>query len=74
MSDTMTTITANVPDELSDKLKQFIEELGGEILVETTSSLKEVVLSELEEGLSEAKSIQEGKKAGMSLAAFLKDE
>lgn len=27
----MTTITANVPDELSDKVKEFIEELGGEI-------------------------------------------
>ena len=74
MSDTMTTITANVPDELSDKLKQFIEELGGEILVETTSSLKEIVLAELDEGLSEARNIQEGKKARMSLAAFLKDE
>jgi hypothetical protein len=28
----MVTITANIPDNLSDKLKQYIEELGGEVV------------------------------------------
>jgi len=42
----MTTITATIPDHLGDKVREFIENLGGEITAESESSAKE--MSELE--------------------------
>ena len=44
----MTTITAKIPDKLKDKLKKFIEELGGEVVSESKLSKKKTVLKEIE--------------------------
>jgi hypothetical protein len=67
----MTTITANIPDNLKAKVKKFIEELGGEIISESKPSKKQTVLKELEDALSEAKDIRDGKKQGITLKEFL---
>lgn len=67
----MTTITAEIPDNLKDKLKKFIEELGGEVVSESKLSKKKTVLKELEAAFSEAKEIKEGKKQGFSLEQIL---
>lgn len=67
----MATITANIPDNLKAKVKKFIEELGGEIISESESSKKQVVLKELEDAFSEARDIRDGKKQGLTLEEFL---
>jgi hypothetical protein len=67
----MTTITADIPDNLKDKVKQFIEELGGEVISETKASKKKAVLKELEDAFSEAKEIKEGKKPGFTIEQIL---
>jgi len=67
----MTTITANIPDNLKNKVKKFIEELGGEVISESRSSKKKAVLKELEEGFAEAKEIKDGKKQGLTLEQIL---
>ena len=67
----MTTITAKIPDNLKDKLKKFIEELGGEVVSESKLSNKKAVLKELEDAFLEAKEIKEGKKQGYSLEQIL---
>jgi len=41
----MTTITANIPDNLKDKVKKFIEELGGEVISESKATRKNAVLN-----------------------------
>ena len=66
----MTTITASVPDKLKDKVKKFIEELGGEIISESKSTRK-AVLKELEEFFINAKDISDGKKEGLTLVQIL---
>jgi benzoyl-CoA reductase/2-hydroxyglutaryl-CoA dehydratase subunit BcrC/BadD/HgdB len=67
----MTTITAKIPDNLKDKLKKFIEELGGEVVSESKLSKKKTVLKELEAAFSEAKEIKDRKKQGYSLEQIL---
>ena len=67
----MTTITANIPDNLKNKVKKFIEELGGEVISESRSSKKKAVLKELEEAFAEAKEIKDGKKQGLTLEQIL---
>jgi hypothetical protein len=68
----MTTITAQIPDNLKDKLKKFIEELGGEIVSESKlSNKKKAVLKELEAAFSEAKEIKEGKRQGYTLEEII---
>ena len=67
----MTTITANIPDNLKAKVKKFIEELGGEIISESKPSKKQAILKDLEEALLEAKNIRDGKKQGLTLEEFL---
>ncbi len=67
----MTTITANIPDNLKGKVKKFIEDLGGEIVAETRSSKRKAVLKELEEAFVEAKEIKDGKKQGHTLEEIL---
>lgn len=67
----MTTITASIPDNLKDKVKKFIEELGGEVISESRSSKKKAVLKELEEAFTEAKEIKDGKKQGLTLEQIL---
>jgi len=67
----MTTITANIPDNLKGKVKKFIEELGGEVISESKSSTKKAVLKELEEAFAEAKEIKDGKKKGITLEQIL---
>jgi len=68
----MTTITAQIPDNLKDKLKKFIEELGGEIVSESKlSNKKKAVLKELEAAFLEAKDIKEGKKQGFTLEEII---
>jgi hypothetical protein len=44
----MTTITANIPDNLTDKVRQFIEGLGGEVTSEFEPSAKEMSDTELD--------------------------
>jgi hypothetical protein len=67
----MTTITAKIPDNLKDKVKAFIEELGGEVISESKLSKKKAVLKELEIAFSEAKAIKEGKQQGITLEEIL---
>ena len=67
----MTTITANIPDKLKDKVKKFIEKLGGEVISESRSSRKKAVLKELEEAFTEAKEIKDGKNQGLTLHQIL---
>ena len=67
----MTTITANIPDNLKNKVKKFIEELGGEVISESKSSKKKAALKELEEAFAEAKEIKDGKKKGLTLEQIL---
>ncbi len=70
----MTTITANIPDKLKDKVKKFIEDLGGEVISESITSRKKAVLKELEEAFTEAKDIKDGKKQGFTLEQILLGE
>jgi hypothetical protein len=44
----MTTITANIPDNLKDKVRQFIEGLGGEVTSVFEPSAKNTSDSELD--------------------------
>jgi hypothetical protein len=44
----MTTITANIPDNLTDNVRQFIEGLGGEVTSEFEPSAKEMSDTELD--------------------------
>jgi len=67
----MTTITANIPDNLKGKVKKFIEELGGEVISESKASRKKAALKELEEAFMEAKEIKEGRKQGLTLEQIL---
>jgi len=67
----MTTITANIPDNLKNKVKKFIEELGGEVISESRSPTRKAVLKELEEAFAEAKEIKDGKKQGLTLEQIL---
>jgi hypothetical protein len=67
----MTTITAKIPDNLKDKVKAFIEEIGGEVISESKSSKKKAVLQELEIAFSEAKAIKDGKQKGITLEEVL---
>jgi benzoyl-CoA reductase/2-hydroxyglutaryl-CoA dehydratase subunit BcrC/BadD/HgdB len=67
----MTTITASIPDNLKDKVRKFIEELGGEVISESKLSRKKALLKELEEAFSEAKEIKDGKKQGLTLEQIL---
>lgn len=67
----MTTIIANIPDNLKAKVKKFIEELGGEIVSESKSAKKNAVLEELEAAFIEAKDIKDGKKQGLTLEEIL---
>lgn len=67
----MATITAKVPDNLKEKAKQLIEELGGEIVSISKSSKKKAVLFELEQAFKEAKDIRDGKKDGITLEQIL---
>lgn len=67
----MTTITANIPDNLKAKVKKFIEGLGGEVISEIKSSKKQTVLKELEAAFAEAKEIKDGKKQGLKLEEIL---
>ena len=67
----MTTITANIPDNLEAEVKKFIEELGGEIISRSKPSKKQVLLKELKDGLEEAIDIRDGKKQGQTLEEFL---
>ena len=67
----MTTITANITDNLKAKVKKFIEELGGEIISESKPSKKQAVLKELEDAFLEAKDIRDGKEQGLTLKEFL---
>jgi hypothetical protein len=66
----MTTITATIPDNLQDRVRQFIEDLGGKVTSESQSK-KKAVLKELEEAFAEAKDIKEGKKQGLTLEQIL---
>lgn len=67
----MTTITANIPDQLEAKVRKFIEELGGEIISESRPSKKEAVLMEMEQAFLEAKDIRDGIKQGCTLQDLL---
>ena len=67
----MTTITANIPDNLKNKVKRLIEELGGEVISESKLAKKKAVLKELEEAFTEAKEIKDGKKQGLTLEQIL---
>jgi len=67
----MTTITANIPDNLKNKVKKFIEELGGEVISESRSPTRKAVLKELEEAFAGAKEIKDGKKQGLTLEQIL---
>ncbi len=67
----MTTITANIPDNLKNKVKKFIEELGGEVISESRSPTRKAVLKELEEAFTGAKEIKDGKKQGLTLEQIL---
>jgi len=70
----MTTITVKIPDNLKDKVKAFIEELGGEIISEPKLSRKKAVLNELEIAFTEAKAIKEGKQQGITLEQVILGE
>jgi len=70
----MTTITAKIPDNIKDKVKKFIEELGGEVISESKISKKKAILKELENAFTEAKEIKEGKKQGFTLEQILSGE
>jgi hypothetical protein len=69
----MTTLTINVPDKEKKLVTQLIKKLGGEVIsVEgKLTSTREKTLSKMEEGLSEVKSIQQGKTKGLTLGDVL---
>ncbi|MBK0382758.1 hypothetical protein I5M32_07280 [Pedobacter sp. SD-b] len=66
----MTTIIANIPNNLKSTVKKFIEEIGGEIISEKEVN-KLTVLKDLEEAFLEAKQIRDGKKEGYTLKEIL---
>ena len=67
----MTTLTINIPDNLKEKAKKLIEELGGEVILVSKSSKKNAVLKELEAAFAEAKEIKTGKKEGVTIEEIL---
>lgn len=67
----MKIINANIPENLKDEVKTFMEELEGEVISESKSSRKKAVLKELEEAFAEAKEIKDGKKQGLTLEQIL---
>lgn len=59
----MTTLTIRIPEEETQKVSSFIEDLGGEVVALELSKekLRQQTLQELEEGLNEAFDMIEGK-------------
>ena len=70
----MTTLTIRIPNKETQKVSNFIEDLGGEIitLTLTEEELQQQTLQELEEGLNEAFDIIEGKAERKSLIQALR--
>ena len=72
----MTTVTIKVPGKAKDKLSALVKELGGEII--SISSVKESkkakLLSEIKTGLSDVKSIREGKAKSYTMSDLLNGE
>ncbi|MGI4021625.1 MAG: hypothetical protein ACRYFA_08980 [Janthinobacterium lividum] len=70
----MTTLTIRIPDKETQKVSNFIEDLGGEIVTSTLTEeeLRQQTLQELEEGLNEAFDIIEGKAERKSLMQALR--
>lgn len=65
----MTTLTIRVPAEKTEKVFDFIEDLGGEVVSSDSSKeeLRQQTLQELKESLNEAFDIIEGKTERKSL-------
>ncbi len=70
----MTTLTIRIPNEETQKVSSFIEDLGGEVVSSelTKEELRQQTLQELEEGLNEAFDIVEGKSERNSLMQALR--
>lgn len=70
----MTTLTIRIPNKETQKVSNFIEDLGGEIINSTLTEeeLQQQTLQELEEGLNEAFDIIEGKAERKSLIQALR--
>ena len=65
----MTTLTINVPDKEKKLVALLVKKLGGEVISidNKLTTTREKALSKLEEGLTEVKSIREGKTKGLTL-------
>ncbi len=71
----MTTLTIQIPDDLTLKVTNFIEDLGGEVIKQSASKkeLKKALLDEIEQGFIEALDIRDGKIARTTLKESLRD-
>jgi hypothetical protein len=72
----MTTITIQVPGKAKNKLSALVKELGGEIISisKDKDSKKTKLLNEIRLGLSEVKSIREGKSRSYTMSDLFDGE
>ncbi|HWK59202.1 MAG TPA: hypothetical protein VNQ80_17800 [Parapedobacter sp.] len=73
----MALLTIKVPQNAKSRITEFVKELGGEIISvkrELPDAKKEVLLKEIEQGLSEVKQIRAGKTKSYTMADLLREE
>lgn len=73
----MALLTIKVPQNAKSRITKFVKELGGEVISvkrESSDAKKEVLLKEIEQGLSEVKQIRAGKTKSYTMADLLREE
>lgn len=73
----MALLTIKVPQNAKSRVTEFVKELGGEVISvkrESSDAKKEVLLKEIEQGLSEVKQVRAGKTQSYTMADLLREE
>lgn len=73
----MALLTIKVPANAKSRIAEFVKELGGEVISvkrESSDAKKEMVLKEIEQGLSEVQQIRAGKTKSYTMADLLREE
>lgn len=65
----MTTLTIRIPEEETQKVSSFIEDLGGEVV--SSELTKDELRQEIKEAVEEMKLIRAGKKKARNAEDFL---
>ncbi|GAA4778097.1 hypothetical protein GCM10023231_00700 [Olivibacter ginsenosidimutans] len=73
----MALLTIKVPQNAKSRITKFVKELGGEVISvkrESSNTKKEVLLKEIEQGLSEVKQIRLGKIKSYTISDLLREK